>query len=143
MARVATTGRTQEGLGELLRAAGIAALLSLVVNHVIRIAAMLLLSPDPGFLPLTSWGPVTIFTLIGVAGATIFYAVLRRFAADPGRVFTIVASVLLVLSFIPNILTGLDPASAPVPGVTWPGVIALMLMHIPPAYFSVRFLAGK
>jgi hypothetical protein len=140
MTRTTWSEGTRSGLGELLRAGLIAAVLALIINQVIRVAAVALLNTDPGFEPLTTWVPVTIFTVGGVVGATLVYGVLRRLVANPKRVFTIVALVVLLLSFIPNIMLGLDPSSAPFPGVTWPNVFTLMLMHLPPAIFSLYFL---
>lgn len=134
---------TRPAGGGLLRAAAIALVLAVAVNQIIRFIAVAVLNPDPAFMPLTWWQPAAMFTVIGVIGAVIVYALLRRFTRDPDRTFRTVALVGLLLSFIPNILTGLNPEAAPAPGVTWPNIIALMLMHIPPAYFSVRFLTNR
>jgi hypothetical protein len=106
----------------------------------IRIVAAALTNPIPEFLPLTSWGPVTIFTFFGVAGAVGVYALLRRFTANPARTFTIIAWVVLVVSLIPNLLSALDPSSAPIPGMTPAGALALALMHVPPALLTIGLL---
>lgn len=113
---------------------------SLVANHLIRIIAVALTNPIPEFLPLTDWVPVTLFTTVGVVGAVGFYALLKRFTANPGRIFTIVAWVLLALSMIPNIISGLNPSSAPLPGMTFGGAMALALMHLPPALLAIGLL---
>lgn len=68
---------------------------------------------------------------------------LTRFSKNPDRLFITIAVVLLVLSFIPNILTGMSPQSAPFPGVTWPAIGTLMLMHLPPALLSIYFLTRR
>ena len=124
----------------LLRNALIILVGSLVVNHLIRLIAVALTNPIPEFLPLTSWGPVTIFSIVGVAGAVGVYALLRRFTANPGRTFTIVAWVVLIISLIPNLFGALDPSTSPVPGMTAGGAIALALMHFPPALLSISLL---
>jgi hypothetical protein len=124
----------------LLRNALIILVGSLVANHLIRIVAVALTNPIPEFLPLTTWGPVTIFTLLGVAGALGVYALLRRFTANPGRIFTIVAWVVLIISLIPNLLSAIDPSSAPLPGMTAGGALALALMHLPPALLAISLL---
>jgi hypothetical protein len=124
----------------LLRNALIILVGSLVANHLIRIVAAALTNPIPEFLPLTSWGPVTIFTFFGVAGAVGVYALLRRFTANPARTFTIIAWVVLVVSLIPNLLSALDPSSAPIPGMTPAGALALALMHVPPALLAIGLL---
>lgn len=137
---VRTTSASAQGSNSLLRNALIILVGSLVANHVIRLIAVALTNPIPEFLPLTSWMPVTLFTALGVGGAVGFYVLLKRFTANPGRIFTIVAWVLLVLSLIPNVISGLNPSSAPLPGMTFGGAMALALMHLPPALLSIALL---
>lgn len=132
-----------ESRSGILRATLLALGLSLVVNHAIRLVSLPLLQPIPEFLALTTWMPVTLFTVVGILGAVAVYAVLTRIAANPDRLFTQIAIGVLLLSFVPNIMLGLNPAAAPAPGVTWPNMIVLMLMHVPPAYFAVRFLTHR
>ena len=48
--------------------------------------------------------PITIFTVLGVIGATAVYALMRKLLPDPDRPFMIVAAAVLVLSFIPDVL---------------------------------------
>jgi hypothetical protein len=129
--------------GGILRAALYALVAALVANNLIRLIAIAVLNPDPGFLPLSDIAPTQMFTTFGVIGATLVYAALRRFTSAPQRIFPVVAWVALALSVLPNLMVGLNPQNMPVTGVTWPNVIALMLMHIPPAYFSVRFLTKE
>jgi hypothetical protein len=124
----------------LLRNALIILVGSLVVNQLIRLVAVALTNPIPEFLPLTSWVPVTIFNIVGVAGAIGVYTLLRRFTANPGRIFTIVAWVVLIISLIPNIFAAIDPSTFPIPGMTAGGAIALALMHLPPALLSIILL---
>jgi hypothetical protein len=129
--------------GSLWRAAGIALIASVVINELIRVAAVALLNIDAGFLPLTMTGPVIMFTVFGIVGATLVYWLLARFTKSPDRIFTTIALIVLLLSFIPNILTGLNPQSAPFPGVTWAGIITLMIMHLPPALLSIGLLTRR
>jgi hypothetical protein len=129
--------------GNLWRNAGIALVAAVVINELIRLIAVPLLGIDPGFLPLTAFGPVIMFTAFGVIGATLVYWLLTRFSKNPDQLFTTIAVVLLVLSFVPNILTGLNPQSAPFPGVTWAAIITLMVMHLPPALLSVFLLTRR
>lgn len=124
----------------LLRTATIMLIGSLVINHLLRIVAVALLNPLPEFIALTSWGPVTIFTTVGLLGAIGVYLLLRRFTANAGRTFTIIAWVVLGLSLIPNLLAGLDPASSPLPGMTAAAAVVLAVMHVPPALFAIRLL---
>jgi Family of unknown function (DUF6069) len=129
--------------GNLWRAGGIALVLAVLINELLRIGSVAALGIDPGFLPLTAIGPVIMFTAVGVIGATVVYWLLTRFTKSPDRIFTTIAWVGLVLSFIPNILTGLSPQSAPFPGVTWVAIGVLMVMHIPPALLSIYMLTRR
>lgn len=140
---VGTSSISTSTRGSLWRAGGIALVLSVLINELLRLGAVAVLGIDPGFLPLTAIGTVIMFTAIGVIGATLVYWLLTRFSKNPDRLFITIAVVLLVLSFIPNILTGMSPQSAPFPGVTWPAIGTLMLMHLPPALLSIYFLTRR
>ncbi len=97
-----------------------------VANIIIQQLAVAVLNPDPAFLPLTVVPPI-IFTVVGVVGAVIVYAMIGRFSQQPVRLFRRVALVALVVSFIPDILmlvTGFNP------GTTAANVAVLILMHI-------------
>ncbi len=138
-----TTTAPRPARGSLWRAAGIALAGSIIINELLRFLSVLIIRPDPGFLPLTAIGPVIMFTAIGVLGATLAYWAIGRFSPRGDQIFTAVAVVVLILSFIPNIMTGLNPQSAPFPGVTWAAIIVLMLMHLPPAILSVLMLTRR
>lgn len=68
-----------------------------------------------------------LFTVIGVIGAAVVYWILGRLNGDPVKRFNIIALIVLVLSFIPDILM---LSSDFMPGATMAGVMALMLMHV-------------
>lgn len=140
--QTSTVGATTRS-GGLWRAAGIATILAVVINQAIRLIAVALLRPDPGFLPLTIAAPAIIFTVLGMIGATFVYWLTTRFSQDPARLFRTIAWVALALSLIPNILSGLDPQSMPFPGGNWPNLIALMIMHLPPALLSIFLLPRR
>jgi len=98
---------------------------AIVANVIIQQIAVAVLHPDPVFIPLTFAVPI-VFTLIGVLGAVIVFAVIGRVSRNPIQLFRRVALVTLVFTFIPDILmliTGFDP------GTTAANVIVLMLMH--------------
>ena len=67
-----------------------------VANVVIQQIAVAVLNPDPAFLPLTLMPPI-IFTVVGVLGAVIVYAMIGRFSQQPVRLFRRVALVELVV----------------------------------------------
>jgi hypothetical protein len=101
-------------------------LAAVVANLLIRQVAVAILRPDPRFVPLTIAAPVS-FTLFGLLGAVIVYALVARFSRRPITLFTRIAMVTLLVTFIPDILmavTGFNP------GTTIPNVIVLMLMHL-------------
>lgn len=120
---------------ELAKRGGIAVVLSVVANLVL-LQAVLVPELVQQFEPLNV-GPVAIFSVLGAVGATIAYAVVDRLSETPDRAFVTVAAVVLVLSFIPDLLVlRSDPAA------TVPAVAVLMLMHVVVAIASVTSLTG-
>ncbi len=83
MTTQASTSAARDQGSSAWRSGLIALALALVANHVIRLIAVALLNPDPGFTALTSWVPVTLFTVLPVLIATGVYAV--TFAVRPPR----------------------------------------------------------
>lgn len=125
-----TTGRTLAIRGAL------AVALSLVVNLVVLQVVLALGLAEP-FEPL-SIPPVAIFTALGAIGATVVYALLDRYSTRPDRTFTVVAGVVLALSFLPDLaLLRLDPAA------TVAGVVVLMGLHVTVAAICVVALTGR
>jgi hypothetical protein len=97
-----------------------------LANVLLQQIAVAVLNPDPAFLPLTLLPPI-IFTVVGVLGAVIVYALVGRFTRTPEPLFRRIALVTLVVSFIPDILmliTGFNP------GTTAANVAVLLLMHV-------------
>lgn len=128
----ATTVRAPAGSTErvvyskLWWAGPLAIVAALVANLAATALFQALLRPDPAFMPLT-FGAVIFFTTMGVLGATIVYAALGRFSSRPVSLFRRVALIVLVVSFIPDLLLPFQPQAFP--GVTWPNAIALMVLH--------------
>jgi hypothetical protein len=115
-----------------------AAVLAAGANSLIRLAAVAVLDPDPGFDPLGPAQPV-LLTIAGVLAGTAVLAGLTRLVADPVRVFRILAVVAVALSFIPDlVLLVADPP--PLPGITPATVAPLMLMHVVAALIAVPML---
>ena len=75
-------------------------------------------------------------TVILCVGAVIVFALVGRFAKNPVRTYVIIASVFLVVSFLPDIAV----ASAPFPGAGWPYAITLMIMHVVAGFVTVYML---
>jgi hypothetical protein len=117
---------TRVAFSRLLWVGPLTILAAIVANVIIQQIAVAVLQPDPAFMPLTFAIPI-VFTLLGVLGAVIVYAVVGRLSRNPIQLFQRVALVTLVVSFIPDILmliTGFNP------GTTAANVAVLMLMHV-------------
>lgn len=101
---------------------------SVVVNYLL----LVLLKPYTGvpdtFMTLSP-GPVIAWSMFGVIGATITYALLRKFAQKPKGLFGLIAFVVLLASFIPDVLIH-NMETGPFAGATWSAVVLLMLMHV-------------
>lgn len=103
---------------------------SVAANLIVRWLGLLLLPVDPTFMPLNSWQPTILFTTVFLILATIVYLIINAFAANPPRVFTIVATVALVLSLIPDAMFLINSSAMPM-GTPTPGaVIILVVQHI-------------
>jgi hypothetical protein len=115
-----------------------AAVLAAAVNSLIRVAAVAVLDPDPGFDPLGPIQPV-LLTVGGVLAGTAVLAALTRLVANPVRVFRVVAVIAVGLSFVPDLLLLVaDPP--PFPGTTGATVATLALMHVVAALIAVPML---
>jgi len=115
------------------------ALIATVIGLVINEAVAALARPfSPELMQLTA-GPVGLWTVLGVVGATLVYAFMRRNPADLSRRFVRVATIVLVLSLIPDVLIYF----VEIPGFTGgtiAGVIALMVLHVTTAAIAVPLL---
>lgn len=126
------SGRRLWWVGPLTIAAAVIAVL------IVRSLAVALLAPASEFMPLW-WGPPIVFTVVGVLGAVLVFAAVGRWARRPIWLFQIIAAVVLVISFIPDIML-LLANPAPYPGIT-PGTVgALIVMHIVAWAVSVGLL---
>lgn len=114
----------------VLLAGAIAIGASVVANLFVRWLGLLLLPVDPSFMPLSSWQPTVLFTTVFLVLATIVFLIINAFAANPPRVFTIVATVALVLSLIPDAMFLINPSAMPMGTPTIGGVVILMIQHI-------------
>lgn len=132
------------GLNRLARYGLLAMIVASVVNAVIRVVALAVFDIPTEFLPLRGftigslplgWGPVVLFSTIGVIGATIVYGVISHRSHRPNRTFTVVAVVVLVLSF-GAFLTPL-PVLSNAPGSAF---ATLTVMHVTAATASVAVL---
>ena len=112
-------------------------ILAIVVASVVNGVLVAVVPPAIGHHPFPplSLPPVLLFTVLGVVGATVVYAVLQRLTARPDRTFAIVAAVVLLISFVPDLTF-----ARTLPGATTTGIVLLMVMHVVAAVVSVAIL---
>jgi hypothetical protein len=120
----------------LLWVGPLAIVASVIANQIVHFLALSLFNISPDFPPL-QFGPPIMFTIIGVLGAVIVYAIVGRLSHRPIRLFRVIALIVLVLSFIPDI--GLL-TSGMLPGTTPVAVASLSVMHIAAWAISVWML---
>ncbi|MDP9362791.1 MAG: DUF6069 family protein [Chloroflexota bacterium] len=131
-------GGSRGGVGGRVVLAGLATTVAAVLaNVLVYLAGGALVDYDPRFPPLASAGGAIVFTLVPAVVASLLYAVLLRRAADPPRVFAIVAAVVFVITLIPD-FTYIPT----VPGVSVAQTAILMLMHVVAAGVIVGMLTG-
>jgi len=126
-------------LSAILRA-GVAAIVAAVVANLIALVVLRAVLDLPTDFPPLQFGPIAIFTAIGVALGVVVFAIISRVARQPVRTFWIVAMVALLVSLVPNVLLMLNPAAAPVPGGSTLAYGVLSVFHIIAAFVSVPML---
>jgi len=112
-------------LRKLLWVGPLAVAASVIGVLIVRMIAVAILQPNPQPMSL-SWGPPIIFTVVLVAAAVVVFALVARFIKNPIRTYQIIALVVLILSFLPDVAYG----SSQMPGASWPVAIVLMIMHV-------------
>ena len=102
----------------------LAVLAAATVNALVRVIALAVTDFPAEFFPLPlGWVPVLVSSAVGAIGATLVYSVVARYAARPNRTFTIIAVIVLILSF-GNLLT---PALTGAPTAIF---VVLGVMHV-------------
>ena len=133
---MSTPGADRIAIRRVWLAGGAALVLSLLANAIVRTVVVAMFSISPLFRALETWDTIIIFTLVGVFGATVVFAILSRLTKHAIKLFRWLAGFLLILSFIPNILM----LTLDAPGATLPAVISLMVMHVITAGITVGLL---
>lgn len=108
---------------------------ALIANLLVYSIAGLFVSYHPQFPPLATPGGTIVFTIVPAVIAVIVYALLLRFTRTPERIFTTLAAIVLVGSWIPD-LTYIPT----VPGASTGQTVVLMLMHLVAAVVIVGML---
>ncbi len=123
-------------LARLLWLGPLTVLASILGVLIVRVLAVAILQPNPVPMSL-GWASPVILTLVLVTGAVLVFALIARFAKNPIRTYQVIALVVLLLSFLPDI----GFAGSPMPGANWPNAVALMIMHIVAWGICVTMLA--
>jgi glucose dehydrogenase len=117
----------------------IAAVAAVAANVLLRAVAVAVFDIPDAFEHLAPRA-VIVSTLVGVLAAGLVYALIARTARDPGRTFTIVAVVVLLLSLIAPLSVGLeDPPEYP--GTDAGSVGTMMAMHVVAAAIAIAALS--
>lgn len=137
----ATTATTDEpatvGVKRLATYGLLAMLLASAVNGLVRVIA-LTTAGVPLVFPL-AWGPVIASSAIGAIGATLVYGVIMRVSTRPNQTFTIVAAIVLLLSFAPTLNVYFSPPPE-LAGTPWSVYATLSVMHVTAAAVIVGVL---
>ncbi|CAL9592372.1 DUF6069 family protein [Streptomyces sp. NPDC090994] len=122
-ARPADSARRPGGLvvtGGLAATAVVAVALNAAVAALAHAAGV---SDDFEPLHLSDYALLTVVGVLAGAGG---WALVRARSARPARVLRTWIPVILLVTFVPDILLGTSDE----PGTSWGGVIALMVMHL-------------
>jgi hypothetical protein len=98
---------------------------SIAAVLIVRAIAIAIVHPGPDFLPLRVV-PAILDTGVLVTWAVLVFGAVVRCAPDPIRKYKIIAALVLLLSFVPDIML----AESHLLGATWPYAFALMAMHV-------------
>jgi hypothetical protein len=114
--------RSRMRVGMILLAAAVAAIL---LNAAVAAVAVAAGAPS-GYGPLTppAYG---LFTVLGVGLGWLGWRLVLRHSRDPRRTLSVLVPIVLVVSFIPDVLL---LALRFIPGTTTSAAIALMVMHV-------------
>ena len=114
-----------------LPAALVASVAAALISELILAAIAHGAGASPDFPPLTfrrMLGP----TFVGLLTAVVVWELVRRRAGDPVAVMRRLAPIVIVLSWVPDVVLGAthQDATGPLPDTTWGEVAVLMVMHL-------------
>ena len=136
MATTVETQPTRVGMNRLVKYGLLTVLVAVAATALVRVVSLAFVGNPADFVPLPlGWGSVIASSALGAVGATVVYGVLTRVSTRPNRTFTMVAAVVLALSFAP--LFTLPPAFA---DAIAPVLPTLVVMHVVVAVVSVGVL---
>lgn len=106
----------------------VAAIASAIGNLALMLVTISSLTVPASFMPLTP-APIILWSFIGAFGAVGVYALIRKMNDSPDKTFVIVSVVVLILSFIPDVIL-VNVVEGPFAGATTGAIIVLMIMHV-------------
>ena len=125
----ATTQSSKLPFSRVLAAGGLAIVGSVVANLAVYFVGRLIFQPPADFQPLATPIPTILFTTLFLVVGTAIFAMINSWSNNRAQIFTIVATIALILGFIPDIMLLVSPESSPM-GTPTPGaVIVLIVMH--------------
>ena len=116
----------------------IGGVLTVIANYILLMVGTPFTGVPETFMTLNAV-PVIAWSVFGTIGAGITFMLARKFSQSPNKTFTTIASVVLILSFIPDVLIH-GMGTGPFAGATWSAVVLLMLMHVAAAAILVYTL---
>lgn len=130
-------GSERVSFRKLLWVGPLAIVAAVVVNVVIWSVSVALFGLTD-FPPLALGSTITIlFTVFGVLGAVVVFALVARFSRRSIRLFKRIALVALLVTLVPDVLLLVAPT---IPGTRLPGVLTLMTEHVAAWAISVGAL---
>lgn len=136
MATAVDTQSTRVGMNRLAKYGLLTVLVAVAATALVRVITLAFVDVPTDFVPFPlGWGPVIASSVIGVLGATVVYGVITRVSQRPNRTFTLLAAVVLLLSFAP--LLTMPPAFA---ATITPVIPALVVMHVSVAAVCIGVL---
>lgn len=120
----------------LARRGLVAVALAAIANALLRTGSVAI-DPTLASVRPFGWAPILGSSVVTAVGATVVYWALIRRTARPNRNFVVIASAVLLVSFVPVVV-----AAPAIPGMTTAGVLALGVMHAVSALVIVGALMG-
>ena len=105
-------------------AAALTTAAAVVAVLAVREVAVRVLHPDPAFTPLSLGSPIVATVACTMMAIYVFVGIASY--PNPIRTWRRVATVVLVLSFVPNVILAISHTM----GEGWPEACALMTMHV-------------
>jgi hypothetical protein len=131
-----SAGRRMTTWRRLLAAGAAAVIASALANSVVAALLRGVLDVPTGFAPLQAISVLSL-TIVGVIVAVLVFAAICRLSARPVRLFTIVASVALVLSWAAPLAAYFANAF---PGTNASRIVGLMVLHAIAGVITIALL---